>query len=45
MQEVNKTIDENTPIEIHGDVTNASDEEDLTSVTLCEAEDLASSSP
>ena len=32
MQEVNEAINENTPIEIHGDVTNAPDEEDLTSV-------------
>ena len=34
MQEVNKAIDENTPIEVHGDVTNAPDEEDLTSVNV-----------
>lgn len=32
MQEVNEAIDEHTPIEIRGDVTNAPDEEDLTSV-------------
>ena len=32
MQEVNKAIDENAPIEIHGNVSNAPDEEDLTSV-------------
>ena len=44
MQKVNEAIGEHTPIEIHGDVTNAPDEEDLTSVTLCEAGDLASSS-
>ena len=34
MQEVNEAINENTPIEIHGDVTNAPDEEDLTSVNV-----------
>ena len=34
MQEVNKAIDEHTPIEIHGDVNNAPDEEDLTSVNV-----------
>ena len=34
MQEVNEAIDENTPIEIHGDVNNAADEEDLTSVNI-----------
>lgn len=34
MQEVNEAIDENTPIEIIGDVTNAPDEEDLTSVNV-----------
>ena len=32
MQEVNEAINENTPIEINGDVSNAPDEEDLTSV-------------
>ena len=32
MQEVNEAIDEHTPIEIHGNVTNAPDEEDLTFV-------------
>ena len=34
MQKVNEAIDEHTPIEIHGDVTNAPDEEDLTSVNV-----------
>lgn len=34
MQEVNEAIDKNTPIEIHGNVTNAPDEEDLTSVNV-----------
>ena len=34
MQEVNKAINEHTPIEIHGNVTNAPDEEDLTSVNV-----------
>ena len=34
MQEVNEVIDENKPIEIHGNVTNAPDEEDLTSVNV-----------
>ena len=34
MQEVNEAIDEHTPIEITGDVNNAPDEEDLTSVNV-----------
>ena len=34
MREVNEAIGERTPIEIHGDVTNAPDEEDLTSVNV-----------
>lgn len=34
MQEVNEAIDEHTPIEIQGNVTNAQDEEDLTSVNV-----------
>ena len=34
MQEVNEAIDGHTPIEIRGDVTNAPDEEDLTSVNV-----------